>query len=374
MAEAIKLTIMNSWPILKASFFAWVREKHLFILQKRFLVVFGFLFLFSFINGYSQKSSQGQYIESTSKIVAKIEDMQKKIKAGSGWTPLGQGDNVELVDLPKISAGAVLDVESGNVLWSQNLNERIPPASLSKLGVVITALDVWKLDQTVTVDRNASNQVPTKLGLAEGERLTLEEAISAGILTSANDAMEAIASSIGGSLGGGTADFMRLVNYKLTAVGAKNSNFVNATGLDDPMEYSTVYDLAIIGREAYKNYPLIAKVGSVEYMRLNKNSGHKVFDLPNWNALLGTYPGVDGLKIGYTEKAGNTTMVTAKRDGVNLMAIVIGASSIETRETAAAALLNYGFSKHNIEAYPVEELDLIKRFEDWRRQLSYASN
>lgn len=373
MDTLIRTTILNALPVLKVSFFKWVKAKKFLIFQKRVIALLLFLTLFSFISQYSQKTSQGPYFDSASHAIAKVEEAKKKIKVSDNWKPQGSGSSATILELPKISAGLVLDVESGNVIWSKNLKERFAPASLSKLATVITAVDLAKLDQNVEVDENSSGQIPTKLGLKTGEELSLKEAISAAILTSANDATEALASSIGRAIGGrGTEDFMRLVNYKMATIGAKDSHFVNATGLDDQQQYSTVWDLAIIGRAAYKN-KAIAEIAGSDYIRLDPNKNHKLFDLPNWNALLGTYPGVDGLKIGYTENAGHTTIVTAKRDSTNLMAIVIGAETIEDRERAAATLLNYGFVSHNIEAFPIDQLNLTKRFEDWKRQLSMAN-
>lgn len=293
-----------------------------------------------------------------------------KIKPGSSWKPIGYGSGRYLATIPKIIAGAVVDLDSGEVVWSMNLMGRIAPASLTKVAVVMTAIDVAGLEAELKVSRRAASQIPTKLGLKEGEKLKLEEAIAAAILTSANDATEAISDSLGLEVGLGTSTFMELVNKKLQAIGTVSSNFETSTGLDSDFHYSTVYDLAIIGHEALTNYPYISEVASVTYKKLPASSDHRLFDLPNWNALLGTYPGVNGLKIGFTERSGHSTMVSAERNGKKMLAIVIGARSLEEREIAAATLLNYGFSEKGIRAYPIASLDLVGRFEDWRRQLS----
>lgn len=297
-----------------------------------------------------------------------------KIGGDDLWKPAGIGSDDKIFDLPTIRAGAVVDVETGKVLWSKGLRNKIAPASLSKLATVMTALDLAPVDKTITVSAEAASQIPTALGLVAGEKLRLDEALSASILTSANDATEAVSAALGKEVGYGTPTFMQLVNLKLKKLGALDSHFVTSTGLDNSQHFSTVYDLVIIAHAAYRNYPFIASTAASEYKRLGKNGDHKVFDLPNWNALLGTYPGVNGLKIGYTENAGHATMVTAKRDDRDLLAVVIGAETIDDREVAAAALLNYGFGEYDIEAFPVSELDLVKRFEDWRRQLFYADN
>lgn len=337
-------------------------EKRLFLII--LIVVFGSI-LIGRRNGLIAKT-----VENSSEKKSLYISSFEKIKSGSDWRPKGYGDGKYLETIPKIKAGAVIDFDSGNVIWSMNLKERIAPASLTKLATVMTALDVENPGEIIDVSENAAEEIPTKLGLKTSEKLTLEEAVAAAILTSANDATEAIADDIGSKVGAGNATFMDLVNKKLEAIGVFDSHFENATGLDSPNQYSTVYDLAIIAHEAKTDYPLISKFASSKYMRLEADSNHELIDLPNWNALLGTYPGVNGLKIGYTENAGHATIVTASRGGVNLMAIVIGAKSLEDREIAAATLLNYGYSSFGIDPFLVGQFNLVKRFEEWKEQLT----
>lgn len=373
MELSIKNILQNSLLVIRASFFEWIKSRRFLLFEKRLFVA---VLLTGILLLISSKTPQANpaFSKSDSDFSERLEMAEKKLRNGSGWKPLEVGDNALITELPEIFAGAVIAVDSGKVLWSKNLQSKVAPASLSKLATIITAIDISELDNKLEVFEDASSQVPTKLGLKTGEKLTLSEAIAAAVLTSANDATQTIASSLGDSIGNGPSDFMRLVNLKMQKIGAYESHLVTATGIDDPDHFSTVYDLAIVAYEAYKNYPYIAEVAATDYKRLNPNDDHKLFDLPNWNALLGVYPGVDGLKIGYTEKAGHSTIVTAKRDGINLMAIVIGAKTLEERELAAAALLNWGFGKYGIEAFSVSEADLVKRFEDWRRQLSYVNN
>lgn len=345
-------------------------QRRIFKIEKR-LVFLVFLAILSLVI-FAQAKKQTVPIKNSAYDEKKEAYLKTviKLKGTDGWKPKGGGEHGEIINLPLIRAGTVINLESGDVLWSKNLDEKIAPASLTKLASIMTALDVASGGDLITVSRKASEQIPTKLGLSAGETLTLEEAIDAAILTSANDATEAIADSLGQNIGGETA-FVNLVNEKLARIGAIRSHFETVTGLDAPGHFSTVSDLAIIAHEAKKDYPLISAAAALEYKRLSPNQNHKLYDLPNWNALLGTYPGVDGLKIGYTEAAGHSTIVTATREGKSLVAIVVGASSVEDREISAATLLNFGFSKYEIYAYPVSKLDLVRRFEDWRRQLSY---
>ncbi|MCR4324659.1 MAG: hypothetical protein NUV69_03145 [Candidatus Curtissbacteria bacterium] len=341
-----------------------------FKVEKRIiLIAFIVALMVLFYRSESDLSASSQQTYADPKRTAFVE-ASKKLTAGSNWTPKGYGSGEYLETIPRIKAGAVIDFDSGEVIWSQNLKNRISPASITKVATVMTALDIASKDKVISVSVKAAEQIPTKLGLEFGERLTLEEAIKASMLTSANDAAEAIADYLGSDIGDGSGAFMNLVNLKLEKIGALDSNFETPTGLDGNNHYSTVYDLAILAHEAKANYPFINQIASSEYIRLAPNGNHRLFDLPNWNALLGTYPGVDGLKIGYTENAGHVTAVTAEREGKKLIVIVIGAKSLEDREIAAATLLNYGFEKRGVEPYSVDDLDLVERFQDWKRQLT----
>lgn len=345
--------------------------------KRLFIIFFVFVFFFGVFKRQSGLEDGGLESPITFDLSATQKEpylnYEEKLKDGSEWKPTGWGSGEYLDTIPKIKAGVVLDFNSGEVLWSQNLKSRIAPASLTKVATVMTALDIESVDEQLLVSEDASSQIPTKIGLWPGEKLKLGEAISAAMLTSANDATEVISSSLGGKFGNGTEDFEKLVNEKLKKIGAQDSHFVTSTGLDAENHYSTIYDLAIIGHAALVDYPYIADVADDSYRRLEKNSDHRLFDLPNWNALLGTYPGVNGLKIGYTEQAGHATMVTAERDGVKLLVVLVGANSLENREIAAATLLNYGFGKKGIDPYPIDQLNLVSRYEEWRNQLSMAS-
>lgn len=340
-----------------------------FLLNKRVLILVGMaiLVILMFEKTTSVHSETLRPVPTGN---AAFDMAQAKIRGEGSWKPQGWGSGEYLTTLPIIKAGVVLDFDNGGVIWSMNLKQKIATASLSKLATVTTALDIANGNTPVLVTQTAADEIPTKIGLMQGESLTLEDAIAAAIMTSANDSAEAIAQSLGEGVGGDDSKFMELVNLKLKKLGAVDSNFTNATGLDDSSHYSTVFDLAIIAHDAKINYPVVASDAASSYKRLDANQNHKLYDLPNWNALLGTYPGVNGLKIGYTEAAGYSTIVTAERDGKKLMAVVIGANSIEDREKAAATLLNYGFEKYGIAAYPVNQLNLTKRFNDWKEELT----
>ena len=344
----------------------------IFDIEKRIILAFLMLFIGSLI---ARQVGNLHPAETAAPLKKKIQYMTAlgKIREGDNWKPQGLGSQEDLATLPKISAGTVIDFDLGQVLWSRNFKQKIAPASLAKLATAMTALDIAAPSKLITISQTAADQIPTKLALKVSEKITLDEAIAAIVLTSANDAAEALSGFLGDEIGNGTPTFMGLVNKKLGMIGASDSHFVTSTGLDAEDQYSTVYDLLIIAHEAKTNYPLISKLATLEYQKLPADTNHRLIDLPNWNALLGTYPGVDGLKIGYSEAAGYATIVTAKRDSKYLMAIVIGAKSLEEREIAAATLLNFGFSKFNIQPFPVSELNLVKRYQDWQRQLSLAN-
>jgi D-alanyl-D-alanine carboxypeptidase (penicillin-binding protein 5/6) len=165
--------------------------------------------------------------------------------------------------------------------------------------------------------------------------------------------------------GGDEKIFINFMNQKARLLGLGQTRFSNTQGFDDEKQYSNVYDLAKIARYAQLNYPLINQAAATAYSRLEKNQNHGFYHLPNWNALLGTYPGVQGLKIGYTDKAGHCTIVTAEKKGISLIVIVMGAGSIIDRDLAAAVLLNYAFAKEGEQTVTIDQSLIKPRIDEW---------
>lgn len=269
-------------------------------------------------------------------------------------------------NLKSLVAYLAVNAETGEVYSAKNATERISPASLTKLITSMVALDVVQPSTRLMATGRAATQEPTVLGVKPGEVFSLSELIPALIATSANDAATIIGEETLRSFGGNEQVFVALMNKKADALGLGDTHFTNTQGFDDQNQYSNAYDLARIAHYAYENYPLIRKAAAIQYTTIEETEDHGFYHLPNWNALLGTYPGVDGLKIGYTEEASNVTIVTASRNETSLIVIVLGAENIMDRDLAAAKLLNLAFQDEKLEGVHVSK-DLIEpRINEWR--------
>jgi D-alanyl-D-alanine carboxypeptidase len=269
-------------------------------------------------------------------------------------------------DLEKLTAYLAVNAQSGEVYTAQNATKRSSPASLTKLMTAMVALDVATPSARLMASGRAATQEPTALGVKPGEVFTLEELIHALIATSANDAATIIGEETLKDYGGNEQIFVALLNKKAEALGLGDSYFTNTQGFDDPNQYSNAYDLARVAHYAYENYPLIRKAAVTPYATIEKTTDHGFYHLPNWNALLGTYPGVDGLKIGYTGEANHCTIVTALKDNTSLIVIILGAENIIDRDLAAAKLLNHAFEKEKFKGVHVSEALVKPRIDEWR--------
>jgi D-alanyl-D-alanine carboxypeptidase (penicillin-binding protein 5/6) len=233
-----------------------------------------------------------------------------------------------------LNAKAVVLIEesSGRVLYSKNATEKRSIASTTKIMTALTALENGNLEDAVTVSKRAASIGGSTIGLRAGEKYTLKEMLYALLMISANDAAIAIAEHVGGTV----ENFAAMMNKRAASLGAADSNFVTPHGLDRGNQYSTAYDVALITREALKN-PVFAEIVSTTSSSI---SGHNLY---NTNELLGSYQGVDGVKTGYTGKAGRCLVTTAKRDGMRLISVVLGSPTRGARAEATRKLLDYGF-------------------------------
>lgn len=235
----------------------------------------------------------------------------------------------------------LVDIDRGQIIAQKQADAVLPIASLTKVMTAMVALDLAGPRELFLVSEQAAVQVPTKIGVVAGQRMTLVDLLHALLLTSANDAAQVIAEGINEKYG---ADiFIAAMNKKAQLLGLTNSHFANPQGFDDPENYSSAADLARLTQHALSEYPLIVDIAKKEYHFIPKTEDHKQFDLYNWNGLIGVYPDAYGLKIGSTQKAGKTTIVTSEREGKRLMAVVLGAPTILTRDLWAAELLDIGY-------------------------------
>lgn len=238
------------------------------------------------------------------------------------------------------AAGPALLFEpaNGKLLYAEDPDSLWHPASLTKVMTAYVAFKAIKqgkitLDQKIPCSLVATLQPPSKVGLNVGAEMSVEKALQAIIIKSANDVTVMLAEAVSGS----ESKFVADMNAAAKELGMTRTNFVNTNGLPDPAQITTARDLAKLSRAVVTEFPEYASYWSMTDMRIgNKRLG-------SHNALLKTFPGADGLKTGFTCDSGYNVVASATRDGRRLMAIVLGESSGNERAVRAASLLEHGF-------------------------------
>ena len=235
-------------------------------------------------------------------------------------------------------AAYLVDVDARSVLWMKDPDTSRAPASLTKLMTAIVAVDdAGSLDKVVTVPKEATQIVPSLMGLTAGERLTVRELLYGLFLISGNDAAETLAQGIVPR-----DRFIRQMNQKAKSIGLTNTHYVDPSGLDAPGHGMSAHDIAHLAAYLDKYYPDVAAIAATKDITLSATDTHKAFPLENINRMLWTYPGVTGLKTGLTDNAGGCWLATATRNGRHLIVVVLndrGRSWVD-----AATLLDYGFT------------------------------
>lgn len=243
-------------------------------------------------------------------------------------------------DVPCVAA-ILVDEDSGTVLYEKNADARRPIASITKVMTLLLtfeALETGKisLDDFVPVSEHAYHMGGSQIWLEPGEEMTLNDMLKAICISSANDAAVAVAEYIGGS----EPAFAEMMNARAAELGMTNTHFVNACGLDEPEHLSTARDVAVMSREMLLHHTEVRDYCSIWMDTLRGGATQLV----NTNKLLKSYSGITGLKTGTTGKAGVCISASAERDGLRLIAVVLGAASGKERFQAASTLLDYGFS------------------------------
>ena len=255
---------------------------------------------------------------------------------------------VYALDLTKNAKSSVLiEASTGEIIYEKNKDEKLAPASMTKMMSLILIMeaiekDNLKLDQIVTVSENAANMGGSQIYLEKNEKMSVDDLLKGICMASANDAVVALSETIYGS----EEEFVKEMNKKAKQLGLKNTNFMNATGLDEENHYSSAYDMALIARELVKHKKVLEYSSNYEdYLRQNTN---KKFWLVNTNKLIKTYDGMDGLKTGYTEKAGYCLTATAKRNNMRLISVIMNESDSKIRNSETSELLDYGFNLYKV--------------------------
>jgi D-alanyl-D-alanine carboxypeptidase (penicillin-binding protein 5/6) len=226
---------------------------------------------------------------------------------------------------------------TGQVLLAHNAYRRVPIASLTKLMTVLLTLEHARLDDVVTVSPEAAATPESTVTFRAGERLTVRELLEAALISSANDAADALASYVGH---GSEARFVSMMNAKARQLGLQESHFVRPDGLDAPGHLSSAHDVTFLARLLMRH----KIVRQIVRMRVATISDGHV--LRTWNDLLYSYPGIFGVKTGHTSGAGWNETAAAHRRGVSIYATLLGSPDRSTRNADLAKLLDWGFAQY----------------------------
>jgi len=244
------------------------------------------------------------------------------------------------------TSAILIEAKTGKVLFEQNPDEPLPPASVTKvmtLLLVMEAIDDGKLslDDMVTASAHAASMGGSQIYLEEGEEMSVEDMIKSVVISSANDAAVALAEHVAGS----EEAFVEMMNKRAAELGMKNTNFENTNGLDDTAteHYTSARDIAIMSAKLL-SYKKITEYSSI-WMDTIRNGE---FGLTNTNRLVRFYKGANGLKTGSTSKAKFCISASAERDGMTLIAVIMAAPTRDIRNAAATSLLDYGFANFSL--------------------------
>ena len=238
----------------------------------------------------------------------------------------------------------VADIDSGHVLYQENANQLNYPASLTKIMTLYLTFDALEhgrlhLDDYLIVSQYAADAQPVKLGLTAGSKITVEDAIKAVAVHSANDVARVLAENL---KGGKEGSFAAMMTRVANEIGLQHTNFENSSGLPNDDHMSTARDIALLSMAVYKHFPQYWKYFGIKSWTYDGKT------YTNGNRLLASYPGCDGMKTGFTNKSKYSLVATAKREGRHLIAVVLGAENKDIRASVATRMLNIGFGKIGI--------------------------
>ena len=250
------------------------------------------------------------------------------------------------MDIPA-KAAILIDAATGTVLYEQNAHTPLPPASVTKVMtmlLIMEAIDDGRIgwEDTVTASATAAAKGGSQIYLKEGETMPVSTLLKSVAVSSANDAACALAEHIAGS----ETAFVNAMNQRAKELGMNETNFVNCTGLDDDAtaenHRTSAYDIAIMSRELLTKHPDIKKYTTIWMDTIRDGT----FGLSNTNKLVRFYQGATGLKTGYTSQAGFCLSASAERDGMELIAVVLGCETSAQRFAACKSMLDHGFANY----------------------------
>lgn len=280
-----------------------------------------------------------------------------------------QNEKSESPDLARNAKSAILiERDTGTILYDKNPHEKLPPASMTKLMTLLLIMEAidqgdLKKDEMVRVSERAASMGGSQIFLEAGEEMSVEDLLKGIAVASGNDASVALAEHISGS----EEAFIQKMNEKVQELGLENTKFQNTTGLPDKDHYSTSYDMAMIAKELLK-YEDITNYTSIYEDYLRKGQENE-FWLVNTNKLVKFYPGVDGLKTGYTNEAKYCLTATAEKNDMRVIAVVMGSDTTKERNATISSMLDYAFSQYQTKKLfekdqVVHNLNLLKAEEN----------
>lgn len=259
---------------------------------------------------------------------------------------VGAAEN-QLNIAPHATSAILLEADTGTILYEKNANEKLPPASITKVMTLLLIMEAidrgeLKLTDKIRTSERAASMGGSQIFLQPGEEMTVEDMIKGIAIASGNDASVAMAEHISGT----EEAFVARMNERAKQLGMKNTHFVNSNGLPAPDHYSSAMDIAIMSRELLK-HELITKFTGIYQDYLRKESANP-FWLVNTNRLVRFYEGVDGLKTGYTSQAKYCLSATAKRNNMRLIAVVLGEPDTKTRNNEVSSMFTYAFNHYQV--------------------------
>ncbi|MBR2886044.1 MAG: D-alanyl-D-alanine carboxypeptidase [Clostridia bacterium] len=246
-----------------------------------------------------------------------------------------------------VKSAMLMEASSGRIIYENNSHESLPPASVTKIMTMLLICEAIEdktltLDTVITASERAKSMGGSTIFLDTNEKMKLDDLLKGIAVASANDACVAVAEHMCGSV----ETFVEKMNKRAKELGMKDTNFVTCNGLDADNHHTSAYDIAIMSRELLK-HEMITKYTTIWMDSLRDGK----FQLANTNKLVRFYSGANGLKTGSTSKAGCCISASAKRDGMQLIAVVLGAQNSKDRFNAAREMLDYGFSNFAVTSF-----------------------
>ncbi len=248
---------------------------------------------------------------------------------------------------PNAKSAVLIEASTGKIIYEKNSHEKLAPASMTKMMsmlVIIESIEngIIGWNDMVTASENASGMGGSQILLETGEQMSVADLFKGVAVASGNDAVVALAEAIAGT----EEEFVNMMNKRAKELGLKDTIFKNPHGLDDANHYSSAYDMMLIAKELVQ-HEKVMEYTSIYEDYLRKGTSKELW-LVNTNKLTRFYPGVDGLKTGYTDTAGYCLTATAKKNGMRLIAVVMGEADGKLRNAEVTAMLDYGFAQYKV--------------------------